>query len=68
MKEIKLATEYITLGQFLKYIGIITNGSEAKIMVKTLKISINNVPEDRRGRKIYPQDIVKVEKSEYLIK
>ena len=27
MKEIKITTEYITLGQFLKFVGIIDNGS-----------------------------------------
>ncbi len=67
MKHTKIDSEYITLGQFLKYQGYINNGGEAKIAVKTLKITINKAPEDRRGRKIYPGDVVKIEKDVYVI-
>ncbi len=68
MSDIFIQTEHITLGQFLKFIGKITNGGEAKIAVKLFKITINNVPEDRRGRKIYPGDVVKIEKESYFVK
>ena len=30
MKQVKITTEYITLGQFLKYINIIESGALAK--------------------------------------
>ena len=68
MNEIFIQSEYITLGQFLKYVGKITNGGEAKIAVKMFKIAVNNAPEDRRGRKIYPGDTIKIEKESYFIK
>lgn len=68
MKTVFISSEYITLGQFLKFTGIINNGSEAKIAVLELKISINGASECRRGRKIYPNDVVKIEKSSFLVK
>ena len=68
MKTVFIRSEYITLGQFLKYTGVISNGSEAKIAVLELKISINGAAECRRGRKIYPNDVVKIEKSSFLVK
>ena len=54
MKEIKITTEYITLGQFLKFVGIIDNGSYAKLYLQDNKVLVNGELEDRRGRKLYP--------------
>lgn len=67
METILIDTEYITLGQFLKYTAFISNGGEAKIAVLELKIAVNGVPESRRGRKIYPNDVVKVEKRTFKV-
>ncbi len=68
METVFISSEYITLGQFLKFTGIISNGSEAKIAVLELKITVNGVLESRRGRKIYPNDVVKIEKRAFLVK
>ena len=67
MDKIFINSEYITLGQFLKFSGIIANGGEAKSALLQLKISVNGVAETRRGRKIYPKDVVKVEKMTFLV-
>ena len=67
MNHIKITSEYITLGQFLKFAGIISVGGEAKIAVKTLQIYVNGAFEDRRGRKIYPGDMVKVDNNAYKV-
>lgn len=64
---IKITTEFITLGQFLKMTDWIDSGGQAKIAVKTLKIFVNNEKEDRRGRKLYPGDEIKVEGKSYRI-
>ncbi len=64
---IKLTSPYITLGQLLKMTDWIASGGEAKSAVKTLKIKINGVFEDRRGRKIYPGDTVIIEDKTYTI-
>lgn len=59
--NIKLTSEYITLGQLLKMADFIQSGGEAKFAVKELKISVNNQKENRRGRKLYPGDVIVIE-------
>ncbi|MBQ1505626.1 MAG: S4 domain-containing protein YaaA [Erysipelotrichales bacterium] len=66
-KKVTIHTEYITLGQLLKKTDWIQTGGEAKIMVKQLKITVNNEPEDRRGRKIYAGDTITIESETYNI-
>ena len=58
---VKISSEYITLGQLLKMTDIISSGAQAKFAVKELKILVNGENEDRRGRKLYPGDIINVE-------
>lgn len=65
--EIKITTEYITLGQFLKFANIISNGGDAKIFLLTTTVYVNGELEQRRGRKLRPSDIVKVQGQEYKI-
>lgn len=64
---IKITTEYVTLGQFLKMTDWIDSGGQAKVAVKTLNIFVNDEKEDRRGRKLYPGDNVKIEAKIYRI-
>ena len=65
MEHIK--TEYITLQQYLKFIGIADTGGQAKILVKQLDIRVNGEKEDRRGRKLYPNDIVLINGKKYIV-
>jgi ribosome-associated protein len=64
---VKITTDYVTLGQLLKMTDWIDSGGQAKIAVKTLKILVNDEKEDRRGRKLYPGDTVKIEAKNYRI-
>ena len=65
--KVKITTEMITLGQLLKITDWISSGGEAKVAVKTLNIFVNGEKEDRRGRKLYPGDKVKIENKEYEV-
>lgn len=67
MKEIKINTEYITLGQFLKYCSIISSGAEAKDFLIENEVIVNNEKENRRGRKLYPGYEIEVFKKNYRI-
>jgi len=60
MKEIKIQTEYITLGQLLKFANVIQSGGETKPFLEANKIFVNNEPENRRGRKLYPGDKINI--------
>lgn len=68
MEEIKITTEYIKLGQLLKLTHIISSGGEEKIYVATREILVNGQLENRRGRKLYPGDIVEAEKRMFVIR
>lgn len=67
MEKVTINSEYITLGQFLKYVGIIDCGSYAKQFLSEEKVFINDEQDQRRGRKIYPGDIVEVNKKRYEV-
>jgi S4 domain protein YaaA len=61
LKTIEIHTDYITLGQMLKVADCISTGGEAKHFLQTKQITVNDAPENRRGRKLYNGDIVSVE-------
>lgn len=67
MKKITINTEYITLGQFLKFADIISNGGEAKSYLAYNEVYINDELDVRRGRKLRHGDKVLVEGQEFII-
>ena len=50
--------QFIKLGQVLKILDYASSGGEIKQIIKELDIKINNEKENRRGRKIYKNDIL----------
>lgn len=67
MNKIKIHTDYITLGQFLKLANIITNGGEAKIYLQDHEVLVDGVIDNRRGRKLYVGMHVHAEHEDYEI-
>ena len=61
MTEIKISTPFIKLDQFLKFAGISFDGAEAKEMIKQGLVTVNGESENRRGRKLYEDDEIKVD-------
>ncbi|WP_428910289.1 S4 domain-containing protein YaaA [Niallia sp. Krafla_26] len=61
MNKIKIDTEYITLGQFLKVADIISTGGMAKWFLSEHEIIINGEQDQRRGRKLRLGDKIIVE-------
>ena len=59
--------DYITLQQFLKLNDIISSGGEAKFYLVEYDVKVNGETERRRGRKLYPGDVVEVEGRKYEI-
>ncbi len=66
--DIREGDEYIELQNLLKLIGVISTGGEAKVYLSTNRVLVNSERETRRGRKLYPNDIVRLGNKEYLIK
>jgi ribosome-associated protein len=65
--KIKANEEYITLQNLLKICDIIPTGGMAKFFLMENKVLVNNTPEDRRGRKLYDGDVVKVLNQEFKV-
>ncbi len=57
---IKIETEYITLGQFLKAADIIATGGMAKWFLSENEILINGEKDQRRGRKLRSGDKIEI--------
>jgi ribosome-associated protein YbcJ (S4-like RNA binding protein) len=66
--EVEIHTPYIQLGQFMKKIGLVESGGEVKAFLNQNPIQVNQVPEQRRGRKLYPGDRVIVLTKHFTIK
>lgn len=65
--EVKIKTDYITLGQLLKFKGIISMGNEAKLFLINNEILVNNQLENRRGKKLYIGDLILIKNIIYKI-
>lgn len=63
MEEISLreGDEFIKLGQLLKKANMISSGVDAKMVILDGLVSVNGEVELRRGKKIYPGDVVTFE-------
>lgn len=55
-----LNSEFITLGQFLKEISVISSGGMAKLYLQEHSVFIDNEPENRRGKKLYAGMMVEI--------
>lgn len=67
MKEIKISTEFIKLDQFLKHVGVVQTGGQAKIMISEGMIIVNKEVAFERGKKIRKDDIVEIKEHESFI-
>ena len=67
MEIIKLKDEYIYLGQALKAASLVEDGVEAKLAIQDGLVKVNGEVDTRRGRKLYPGDLVTFEGNEIKI-
>ena len=67
MQEIRINTEYIKLDAFLKWTGIASLGSEAKIYILEEMVKVNSEICTQRGKKLRSGDIVEFEGETYKI-
>ena len=58
MEAIQISDDFIKLGQALKLAGMVSSGVEAKIVIQNGEVEVNGEVETRRGKKIYPQDVI----------
>ena len=61
MEIITIKDEYIKLGQALKLSGMVSLGSDAKMVIMDGLVQVNGETELRRGRKVVPGDVITFE-------
>lgn len=63
MEDISLreGDEFIKLGQLLKKANMMSSGVDAKMVILDGLVSVNGEVELRRGKKLYPGDVVTFE-------
>ena len=67
MKTIRIHSEFITLGQLLKYADVLQSGGEVKIFLSENQVWVNQILENRRGRKLFPGDKIDINRQTLLV-
>lgn len=58
--QIKIDTDYITLGQFLKVAELIQSGGMSKWFLGEYEVFVNGEQDQRRGRKLRSGDEINI--------
>lgn len=67
MNDVSIHSDFITLGQFLKFAGIAQTGGEARNLLDDEIILINGQQDNRRGRKLFAGDLVSILGEEFRL-
>ena len=59
--EIEITTDFIRLGQLLKYANLVADGAEAKSLIAAGRVRVDGEPEARRGRQVGIGSVVEVD-------
>ncbi|HKV46126.1 MAG TPA: RNA-binding S4 domain-containing protein [bacterium] len=63
----KISTPTITLGEVLKWAGIVSTGGQAKLLIRGGRVLVNGAIERRRGRRLMSGDRVVVGGQAYRV-
>ena len=66
--NLKKDEPYITLQSLLQVVGAIQTGGMAKIYLAETTVLVNGEPENRRGRKLYGGDEVRLPEAVFMVK
>lgn len=67
MQEIKISTEFIKLEAFLKFVGAVPTGGEAKLEIADGNVLVNGEKCLQRGKKLRPGDRVEFNGDRYSV-
>jgi ribosome-associated protein len=60
--------KYIELNAFVKVNGLANTGGQAKIIIRSGAIKVNNVVETQNKKKLVANDVVEFENTKYIVK
>jgi ribosome-associated protein len=61
-------SEFIKLDQFLKLVGVVQTGGQAKLLIQAGEVTVNGAVETRRGRKLVEGDRVSTMGESFKVK
>ncbi|MDR0740042.1 MAG: S4 domain-containing protein YaaA [Mycoplasmataceae bacterium] len=67
-QEVIINNDFITLGQFLKFAKIVVSGGQIRSFLLSNHVLVNQANEQRRGKKLYNNDVVDVSNKQFVIK
>lgn len=67
MQELKIHTEYITLGQALKLANLTSSGVESKIVIAEGEVKVNGEVETCRGKKLRDGDSFSYDQETFVV-
>jgi len=67
MTAVEIRDDFIKLGQLLKLANLVSSGVEAKVVIQDGLVKVNGEVETRRGKKVYPQDVVEYNGQEVTV-
>lgn len=66
--EVEFEGPYITVGQLLKKLDIVSSGGEVKAFMESEGVEVNGERDHRRGRKLVDGDVVKIDGTSYNLR
>jgi ribosome-associated protein len=66
MRDVPVRDGDIGLGQLLQFAGLVDTGGQAKQLLVSDEVLVNDEPEQRRGRKLHEGDTVEVTGQEVI--
>jgi len=67
MQEVEIRGEVIRLGQLLKVAGIVPSRADAKELITSGQVAVNDEVDVRRGRQLHRGDVVTVGEDAVLL-
>ena len=67
MKIVKIHSDSIKLGQFIKYLGIVSTGGEIKNYLLENTVKVNKIATESRGKTIFEGDIVEINGENFIV-
>jgi ribosome-associated protein len=60
IRDIAIRGDMIRLGQLLKLAGVVDSGGEARALLESAAVTVNDETEQRRGRQLHRGDVIRV--------
>lgn len=67
MTDVPIDSDGIRVGQLLKLVSIVDQGSDAKVLLAEGRVQVNGEVEVRRGRQLVRGDVVAVDAEDFTV-